>query len=63
MGTDSIAIGDRCWLGGNVIILPDVKLCDNVIVGAGSVVTKSFGSDCIIVGNPAKKIKHINNES
>lgn len=45
------------WLGVNCIILPGVQLGDNVIVGAGSVVTKSFGSDLIIAGNPAKIIK------
>lgn len=52
-----IKIGNNCWLGCNCIILPGVQLGDNVIVGAGSVVTKSFDSNSIIVGNPAKKIK------
>jgi acetyltransferase-like isoleucine patch superfamily enzyme len=51
---EPILIGKNCWIGANAIILPGVKLGDNVIVGAGSVVTKSFPSNSIVVGNPAK---------
>lgn len=52
-----INIGDNCFLGMNVIILPGVTLADNCIVGAGSVVTKSFlEPGTVIAGNPAKKL-------
>lgn len=51
-----ITIGKNCWLGANVVILPGVQLGDNVIVGAGAVVTKSFRSDSKIAGIPAKEI-------
>ncbi|KAM9953045.1 hypothetical protein ACTFIR_008103 [Dictyostelium discoideum] len=54
-----ITIGDNVWIGGGVIILPGVELGDNVVVGAGAVVTKSFGSNVVIAGNPAKIIKQI----
>ncbi|MDE6357872.1 MAG: sugar O-acetyltransferase [Eubacteriales bacterium] len=54
-----ITIGDNCWLGGNSVILPGVKLGDNVVVGAGAVVTKSFGDNVVLGGNPAKVIKNI----
>jgi len=55
--TSSIVIGDNVWLGANVIILPGVKLANGCIVGAGSVVTKSFEEEnSIITGNPAKAI-------
>jgi acetyltransferase-like isoleucine patch superfamily enzyme len=52
-----IIIGNNCWLGTNVVVLPEVNLGDNVVVAAGSVVTKSFESNLIIGGVPAKIIK------
>jgi carbonic anhydrase/acetyltransferase-like protein (isoleucine patch superfamily) len=54
-----VRIGKRCWIGANSIILPGVQLGDNVVVGAGSVVTNSFGDNLIIAGNPAKVIRQI----
>lgn len=50
-------IGKRCVIGGRVIICPGVTLGDQVFVGAGSIVTKSFPSNCLIAGNPAKIIR------
>lgn len=54
-----ITIGNGVWIGGNVSILPGVVLGDNVIVGAGAVVTKNFPANVIIGGVPAKIIKTI----
>ena len=54
-----ITIGDNFWAGGGVTILPGVTLGDNVVVGAGAVVTKSFGDNVVLAGNPAKIIKEI----
>lgn len=55
-----VVIGDDCWIGANACIMPGVTLGKRVIVGAGSVVTKSFIQDDIaIAGNPAKIIKYL----
>lgn len=55
----SIEIGDNCWIGGHAIINPGVKLGHNVVVASGAVVTKSFGDNVVIGGNPAKVIKEV----
>ena len=49
-------IGNNVSIGSNATILP-VKICDNVVIGAGSVVTKDINLSGTYVGNPAKKIK------
>lgn len=56
-----VAIGNRCWIGMNSVILPGVTLGEHTIVGAGSVVTKSFtDGDCVIAGNPARELRKLN---
>lgn len=55
-----VSIGKACWIGINSVILPGVVLGDHTIVGAGSVVTKSFeAGHCIVAGNPAKVIREM----
>lgn len=54
-----VTIGNNCWLGGSVTILPGVTIGDNVTIGAGSVVVKDIPSNSIAVGNPAKVVKRI----
>lgn len=54
-----ITIGDNVWLGGSSVVIPGVTLGNNVVVAAGSVVTKSFPDNCVIGGNPAKVLKMI----
>ena len=55
--TQEVHIGKRVWIGENVSILKGVKLGDDCIVGANSVVTKSFPNQSIIAGAPAKIIR------
>ena len=52
-----IVIGNNVYIGNNSLIMPGVTIGDNVIIGAGSVVTKSIPSNCVVAGNPAKYIK------
>ena len=54
---EPIRIGSNCWIGANVVILPGIKLGNNVVVGAGAVITKSFPDNCVLVGNPASQVK------
>lgn len=49
----SIIIGKRCYIGSDCKINTNVMLGDNVLVGMGSVITKSFNSDCMVAGVPA----------
>ncbi|MBM7635892.1 sugar O-acetyltransferase [Streptococcus saliviloxodontae] len=54
-----ICIGDNVWLAAGVTILPGVTLGDNVVVGAGAVVTKSYGDNVLLAGNPARVVKQL----
>ena len=54
-----ITVGEDCWFGGNVIVLPGVTIGRGVSVGAGSVVTKDIPDFHCAVGNPARIIKKI----
>lgn len=54
-----ITIGDNVWIGGSAVICPGVHIGSNVVIGAGSVVTKDIPDWSIAAGNPAKVIRKI----
>lgn len=54
-----VRIGRNCWLGTGVIVLPGVTIGDNVVVGAGSVVTRDLPSDVVAVGNPCRVLRPV----
>lgn len=51
-----VTIGNNVWMGMRVMILKGVSIGDNVIIAAGSVVTKSIPSGCIVAGIPARVV-------
>ena len=55
---DPVEIKDGAWIGGGVIILPDVTIGKNSVIGAGSVVNRSIPDNCVAVGNPCRVIKY-----
>ena len=55
-----IHIGNNCWLGTGVLVMPGITIGDNVIIGAGSVVTKDIPSNVIAVGNPCHILREVN---
>lgn len=50
-------IGKNCVIGINAIIMSEVIISDQCIIGGGVVVTPKVSSHCIVVGNPTKMIK------
>jgi acetyltransferase-like isoleucine patch superfamily enzyme len=55
-----VKIGRYCWIGAGAKIMPGVEIGDWTVVGAGSVVTKSFPEGYSVLGGvPAKKIKEL----
>ena len=55
----SVSINDRAWISTGIIILPGVEIGKEVIIGAGSLITKSIPDRVIVAGNPAKIIKNV----
>ena len=51
-----IEIGDNVFIGSNSTILPNVKVGTNVVIAAGSIVTKDVENNSVVAGNPARKI-------
>jgi acetyltransferase-like isoleucine patch superfamily enzyme len=54
----STTIGNRVSIGSGATILP-VSICDDVVIGAGAVVTRNISEPGIYVGNPARKIRDL----
>lgn len=54
-----IEIGKDVWIGANTVLLPEVKIGDGAVIGAGSIVVKDVASKTVVAGNPARKISDI----
>ena len=55
----SVRIGNNCWLGAGVLVMPGVTIGDDSVIGAGSVVTKDIPSGVVAVGNPCRVLREI----
>jgi len=53
----AITIGNDCWIGGSVTVLPGVTIGDGCTIGTGAIVTKDVPPYSVAVGNPARVVK------
>ena len=56
-----VCIGNNVYIGNNAMIMPGITIGDNVVIGAGSIVTKNVPDNVVIAGNPAKIVCSIDN--
>jgi len=57
--TRPVTIGDDCWIGGHVVILPGVEIGKGCTIAAGSVVSKSIPPWSVAMGAPARVVKKV----
>ena len=57
-----VVIGNNCWFGANVTVCPGVTIGDNVVIGAGSVVTRDIPSNTFAAGVPCRVVREITEE-
>lgn len=54
-----VKIGNKSWIGLNVIVLKGVEIGEGAVVGAGSVVTRNIPAWTVAAGNPARTLREI----
>ena len=52
-------MGDDVWFGGQVAVIPGVNIGSDVVIGAGSVVTRDIPSGVVAAGNPCRVLRKI----
>jgi acetyltransferase-like isoleucine patch superfamily enzyme len=56
---EEIEVGDRVFIGTRTIVLPGVRIGSDVVIGAGSIVTKDVPDGTVAAGNPCRPIRPI----
>lgn len=57
-----IRIGDDCWFGASVIVMPGVSIGDRCVLGAGTLVTKDIPDDSLVLGSPGRVVRTLNQD-
>lgn len=57
-----VHVGDGVWLGGGAIVCPGVRIGENTVVGAGSVVTRHLPPNVLAMGNPCRVVRTLADE-
>ncbi len=57
-----IHIGENCWIGAGVSIMPGITIGDNTVIGAGSVVTQEYPANVVAIGSPCRVLREIGEE-
>ena len=57
-----ITIGDNCWLGGDVKVMPGVTIGEGAVIGAGSVVTRDVPPFVVAAGNPCRVLRPLTDD-
>lgn len=54
-----VRIGRNCWIGAGAVIVPGVTVGDDVVIGAGSIVTRDIPDRVVAVGNPCRVLREV----
>ncbi len=57
VASSPVRVGARCWLGMSSLIMKGVRIDDEAIVAAGSVVTGPVAAGSVVAGNPARPVR------
>lgn len=58
-----ITIGDDCWFGSRVSVMPGVSVGDRCVIASGALLTKDVPDDSLVMGTPGKVVKTLNDGS
>ena len=59
LNKEPVTIEDGAWVGANAIILPGVTIGRGAVVGAGTLVMKDVAPNTVVMGNPARVVKRL----